>query len=672
MPRLLAKYIAKIILSSIIILNNPTNTLKAQENNNIDFWLPLTVAIACDTLHIRNFLKATNSKNRLVTETVLESIISKNSGTSKCLTAAITAQDKLRNYLFRRDLEICPTLDGTGVIVDLRKEDFKGKWFCDTKNFNDWLKFNLWRKNKNELTIINIEDKGPIFDPGPTFTINEYRKLLTPSNSHTYQNCIDQNANKSAADLRQCIFDEKDRHDRILNSAYGCLNDNMTETGFAEIKINQRNWIKKRDNKCAYADQQGTIAHDLRAGCLLDETSKQAAKLLLSTKPFQCNIPNINSVALDLNIWKQNPSGASVSNEWEYRIVIVCGNDPHGKLSGPANGELRRLAAIEGNGIPSLGFYGKSNERITSLNSKAEWAGDTIRFEITSEVIKFLRSASSFRYDHDPFGVEFKLNGSSSALETCSISKQKPKVASKNSNQAALSYPTYQKSNSAYYIDLKGDLPLKFRCDLPAPEAYFKATGLLASLFGGNLNIGEQWSFESIRRNGKTSSKELVVAEQLSDGIGFRLSSNFLYESKKASNLIISGNGKEHKISIAAQSNTIGNCANASYRELEKFIIGKWIFINNSKYEIFIANNTVNTFIGAMSFQGSAPIQPRAFILSNNGKQGKLTPWMLPPSGNLHLNYNETICGVKIVNDKLEFTNVFDCRLKGTWQRKKH
>ncbi len=80
---------------------------------------------------------------------------------------------------------------------------------------------------------------------------------------------------KSTTDILACLNDGYARADKVLNLVWKNLEKNE------ELVANQREWIKRRDERCEEAAQKGngSVAKMLRLDCLIDQTLEQTLGL---------------------------------------------------------------------------------------------------------------------------------------------------------------------------------------------------------------------------------------------------------------------------------------------------------------------------------------------------------------------------------------------------------
>ena len=94
--------------------------------------------------------------------------------------------------------------------------------------------------------------------------------------TQTYSDCMDTSEGVTSS-MMDCIGTEIEVQDGRLNQAYGMVMRLLPKPRKDTLRGLQRTWIKQRDAKCqrAIADEGGSIAGLIYAGCILDETIKR-------------------------------------------------------------------------------------------------------------------------------------------------------------------------------------------------------------------------------------------------------------------------------------------------------------------------------------------------------------------------------------------------------------
>lgn len=111
--------------------------------------------------------------------------------------------------------------------------------------------------------------------PAPTVVASGY--------SHTFDVCMSK-SNGVTADMLDCIGDETRKQDAQLNKSYAAAMMVRNPEQRSELKADEREWIKRRDSKCALDTEGGTAAQVNSASCMLDMTA-QRAKEILAMRP---------------------------------------------------------------------------------------------------------------------------------------------------------------------------------------------------------------------------------------------------------------------------------------------------------------------------------------------------------------------------------------------------
>lgn len=549
-----------------------------------------------------------------------------------CKSSAIRASAALVKYYFRKDLSRCKDQTFTNPPK-----------FCSTSSLEDWLKFR--------------ESEDAVFIPPPLINWSKF----IPNESAKFKQCMKKAETQNAAAVRKCIIKETARHDVILNEAYQCLQDTLPKAEFSELQSRQKDWISTTDALCSHSDQSGSIAADMRIGCRYERTKEKAIELELmyyATNDDECGLPSLSNLEHDKERWSNVDGNPSVSN-LSSRIQIACDGGGIGILS-PLR--LFNLPKLNTNRPLTFEFIDSAAKVAETSKIQAYVAGKNIEFKIHQHLIDQLRKYDGLKITDGKDGVFFPLNNSSNSLSSC----QTPKTQIISQEDITHSFTP---STQGVYISLPGDLPIKIRCDRPSPEAYIENSGFMSWLFGSGVNIGDTWSFEIVRRNGKSAYQRSVQAAQLTDGIGYVLDTEFLWEASKSPKLIFSGNGKEHETSIAAQSNDLKNCHRTNYYELERFAKGNWKHLHSDVNFSILNNPTNNTFLRQLNFAGWGTMPGRDFHFFGSDGRNRALVWMLAPSGSLHLNGNEFVCKIRDKNGLLVLENKFDCRLQGEWTR---
>jgi uncharacterized protein YecT (DUF1311 family) len=94
--------------------------------------------------------------------------------------------------------------------------------------------------------------------------------------TQTYSDCMDTSEGVTSS-MMDCIGAEIEVQDGRLNQAYVMVMRPLPKPRKDTLRGLQRTWIKQRDAKCqrAIADEGGSMAGLIYAGCILDETIKR-------------------------------------------------------------------------------------------------------------------------------------------------------------------------------------------------------------------------------------------------------------------------------------------------------------------------------------------------------------------------------------------------------------
>ncbi len=94
--------------------------------------------------------------------------------------------------------------------------------------------------------------------------------------TQTYSDCMDTSEGVTSS-MMDCIVAEIEVQDGRLNQAYVMVMRPLPKPRKDTLRGLQRTWIKQRDVKCqrAIADEGGSMAGLIYAGCILDETIKR-------------------------------------------------------------------------------------------------------------------------------------------------------------------------------------------------------------------------------------------------------------------------------------------------------------------------------------------------------------------------------------------------------------
>jgi uncharacterized protein YecT (DUF1311 family) len=94
--------------------------------------------------------------------------------------------------------------------------------------------------------------------------------------TQTYSDCMDTSEGATSS-MMDCIGAEIEVQDGRLNQAYVMVMRPLPKPRKDTLRGLQRTWIKQRDAKCqrAIADEGGSMAGLIYAGCILDETIKR-------------------------------------------------------------------------------------------------------------------------------------------------------------------------------------------------------------------------------------------------------------------------------------------------------------------------------------------------------------------------------------------------------------
>lgn len=97
--------------------------------------------------------------------------------------------------------------------------------------------------------------------------------------SPAYDQCMasDDAKNGVTVALVNCMGQENERQDMVLNEAYKLVMARLPADQKIALRDSERAWIKNRHTPCenAVAGQEGTMVNIELAGCALDETIKR-------------------------------------------------------------------------------------------------------------------------------------------------------------------------------------------------------------------------------------------------------------------------------------------------------------------------------------------------------------------------------------------------------------
>lgn len=101
------------------------------------------------------------------------------------------------------------------------------------------------------------------------------------SGAKDYQACLD-NSGGVTSNMLDCMGNELDRVDALLNSAYREKIATLSKDDADALRQRQRRWIATRDAKCddqAQPEAGGTLASIIYRGCLVEETTARISWL---------------------------------------------------------------------------------------------------------------------------------------------------------------------------------------------------------------------------------------------------------------------------------------------------------------------------------------------------------------------------------------------------------
>ena len=97
--------------------------------------------------------------------------------------------------------------------------------------------------------------------------------------SHAYDECMSQEDAKNGVTvaLVNCLGQEDERQDLVLNEAYKLVMTRLTPEQKTTLRDLERTWVKNRIKVCEneFAGQDGTMVNIELANCSLDETIKR-------------------------------------------------------------------------------------------------------------------------------------------------------------------------------------------------------------------------------------------------------------------------------------------------------------------------------------------------------------------------------------------------------------
>ncbi len=492
--------------------------------------------------------------------------------------------------------------------------------------------------------------------------------------------CKAEAAQGSAAALRRCVISETNRHDVVLNEAYACLRQRLGQDAARALRDRQRNWIELTSNECAYVDQRGTIAADLRAGCRLGEVKLRALELAATARENGCDVPLAGLIEPDLNRWRNTAGQPSVSNAAKHRLEVLCGQSPKLFLSRAMSNTRPAMPYRIGRDVEIRVGVGKNAEPQQHRTGAISQNREGVTVAATLEMLASLKQGQSVEIRSGEVVETFALSGSTRAIGDCSVAPKSEQDLQKEIAQskaqaaerraAQLDLTPVMPSTSGVYIDLSGDIDLRIRCDRPFPEAYVESSGWFDSWFGQGFEIGQRFSIQVETRNGARVERVIAEVEDLVEGKGLRMTTGVLWAAAIGQKLHLEGSGNNAlSLNLGVHVDALKRCHRANYDELQNYLIGSWLPVDGQRMKMMLAHNLMRTFLGASNFLGWPPVQPQAMHFQNAAGRIELLPWALSPNGNLHINSNSSICKIEPRSEGIGLTNVFGCGLKNTWVR---
>ncbi|WP_421704521.1 lysozyme inhibitor LprI family protein [Aliiroseovarius sp.] len=579
----------------------------------------------------------------------------------KCRDLLPDTEAEYEEYHFRRDLRRCDEIQREDLDRWLAgAETFDGVSFCDTGRKDQWRRFRdfvLAEENGEAAKAWEEISGAPLFEPLPEFNISKY--FGQPSDE--YEACKeDAEANGAAAEFRACVIDETERHDRVLNSAYQCLRDTLPEDEFGPILLAQREWLDQTESKCAYAGQDGTLVHDMRAGCWHEAKRTSAADLALKAVRAGCPYLDINTIEPDLDKWWNVDGDPSVSNRDGVQIKVHCDGTALGRITSKDQRDISQFSMSEPLNFTVLDRRG---EVLVIVGLRSDKYDGVIDFPVTEYLLEKLSAGSSLVVTDGVHEAVFSLSGSSRALSGCNLVRPPEPEAVRTTSTGAGNSPSgaYANPRSGTFIRFDGQLPVSIRCDRAFPEVYLEPGSVLRSVFGRDVQPGDRFAFELFNRGGRRPTVVPAEAEQISNGVGFPISLYALSEMKHHTNLAIVGLGRDYTIPLSPFVREIEQCQRSSFTNLRALLLGSWRWHNGGNTKMVFTTEPVGTIAGRAE---------RFVFFDNSGQRnrGDLN-WLLHDSGQISFNINSNACLVDYHKAGIYLKSGFNCTLQGVWRK---